>query len=271
MRIGLRALLGLSCAVACQTPPPGAARPAASAAPAASVAPSDEDESGLFESPERRSAAPKAAELPELPEALRAPIDVTFELETRPAQAPGRARREDVARTADRIHVRLAQQNVEWLFVRNPLDGRRVSATLVDHRQRLIIEYPESELRMTGIARGWADVASLGIGAQGLTQLAPTGRRESRFGFDFVELSAGAEATASVRQVWWSDAAALALRVERGTPPLHVALLELRRGVDRERFVEPRLRFSAYSSIDVSDYREKHHESEPAALHQHGP
>lgn len=267
LRFGLRVLLGLSCAVACQTPPPGAARPAASAAP------SDEGESGLFESPERRSAAPKAVELPELPEALRAPIDVTFELETRPAQASGggRARREDVARTADRIHVRLTQQDVEWLFVRNPLDGRRVSATLVDHRQRLIIEYPESELRMTGIARGWADVASLGIGVQGLTQLAPTGRRESRFGFDFVELSAGAAGTGPVRQVWWSDAAALALRVERGTPPLHVALLELRRGVDRERFVEPRLRFSAYSSIDVSDYREKHHESEPGALHQHGP
>jgi hypothetical protein len=38
----------------------------------------------------------------------------------------------------------------------------------------------------------------------------------------------------------------------------------LRRGVDHERFAEPRGRFSAYALMDVADYREKHHDAAPA-------
>jgi hypothetical protein len=253
-------------ALACQAAPRGAVRPAASVASVPGTAGgADADERGTFELPERRSQAAAAAPLPVVPAALRAPIDVTLEIETTIARAGGHVtRREDVARSADRIHIRLEREGVEWLFVRNPIDDRRVAATLVDHRQRAIIEYPESELRMSGIARGWADVACLGIGVEALEGLVPTGRREQRFGFDFVELNARAGSSVPVAEVWWSDDAALPLRVSRGTPALHVDVRALRRGVDHERFAGPRGRFSAYALMDVADYREKHHDAAPA-------
>ncbi len=58
-----------------------------------------------------------------------------------------------------RVLISLGPVGPDWLFVRNPVDPRRVSATMIDHRARLLVEYDESELRNAGIARGWADVA----------------------------------------------------------------------------------------------------------------
>jgi hypothetical protein len=255
-------------AVACVTPPPGAARPAEAGARAASVGPridgAEADEAVRFELPTRRSEAPIAAPLPALPAALRAPPDVTLELETTRLGASGSVtRHEDVARTADRLHIRLTGEGVEWLFVRNPLDERRVSATLVDHRQHVIIEYAESELRSSGIARGWADVACLGIGVETLQRLEPTGRTLNRFGFDFAELSAREGESVPVREVWWNGEAALPLRVSRDGAGPRVDVRALRPGVDRERLSEPRQRFSEYALMDIADYREKHHDAAP--------
>ena len=67
-----------------------------------------------------------------------------------------------VTRTSDRVHVRLSATR-EWLYVRNPLDPRRVSATLVDHTQRVIISYEESDLRNALGIRGWLDVITLDV------------------------------------------------------------------------------------------------------------
>jgi hypothetical protein len=255
-------------AVACVTPPPGAARPAQvgtrAAATELSRAGADADEIPGFELPVRRSQAPQGAALPALPSALRAPPDVTLELETTRVGAGGSVtRHQDVARSADHLHIRLAEEGLEWLFVRNPLDERRVSATLVDHRQRAIIEYAESELRTGGIARGWADVVCLGVGTDTLQQLEPTGRSLNRFGFDFSELSVAAGESSPLQEVWWSAEAALPLRVSRAGAGQRAEVRALRPGVDRERFAEPRQRFSAYLLMDVADYREKHHDAPP--------
>jgi hypothetical protein len=267
-RVALGRVVGLSLTIlGCQAAPRGAAGPAASAAVSGFAQGAEADERGSFELPARHSQVTPAAQLPAVPAALRSPIDVTLELETTIPGAGGDVtRREDVARSAERIHIRLDRGAVEWLFVQNPVDERRVSATLVDHRQRAIIEYAESELRTSGIARGWADVACLGIGAEALEaleSLEPTGRRERRFGFDFLELNAAAGSTRPA-QVWWSEDAALPLRAVRGAPPLRFEVRALRRGVDRERFAEPRQRFASYSLLDIADYREKHHDAKPA-------
>jgi hypothetical protein len=258
-------VLLMGAALACATPPPGAAFPAASgAAPAAGstlATGADDGEATPFALPARRSEPVRAAEPLALPLALRSPIDVTLELETTLPRAGGDViRHEDVARSAAHIHARLVQERAEWLFVRNPLDERRVSATLVDHRQRAIIEYPESELRMSGIARGWADVAYLGIGIEALERLQPTGRTLNRFGFDFVELGARGQGPGAASEVWWSEALALPLTVSRGSQAPSVVVRTLRRGVDSERFTQPRARFSGYALMDAADYREKHHE-----------
>jgi hypothetical protein len=94
-----------------------------------------------------------------------------------------------------------------------------VEAGRIDHahhagnayRQRAIIEYDESELRMNGIARGWSDVVGLGVDSSALQVLELTGRTQRRFGFEFVEWHSAAGAPP--REVWWSDEAAAPLRV----------------------------------------------------------
>ncbi|HEY8145483.1 MAG TPA: hypothetical protein VIG06_22540 [Kofleriaceae bacterium] len=67
-----------------------------------------------------------------------------------------------VTRAGDRVHVSYGTGRPEWLFVRNPVDGRRVSAIQFDRAARVVVEWDESELRMAGIAEGWDDVARLG-------------------------------------------------------------------------------------------------------------
>ena len=252
-------------AVACATPPPGAAHPVAGASEATAAAPEpsrevDPSEGMVVAPPERHSDPPRAIEPPAVPAALQAPIELTVELETK-VQRPGgtSTRRENVARSAGRVNIRLDDGQVEWLFVQNPVDPRRVSAQLVDHRQREIIEYDESELRMNGIARGWADVAGFGIGPDVIARLEPTGQSERRFGFDFVELRPPAGAAGNA--VWWSQEAALPLRVSGASAALSRDVRSVERGVDPTRFVEPRQRFANYGVIAVADYREKHHDA----------
>lgn len=69
--------------------------------------------------------------------------------------------RRTVSRTADRIHVAF-DDGREWLFVRNPVDRRRAMGYLVEHSQKRISTYAESDLRNAAGIRGWADVLSLG-------------------------------------------------------------------------------------------------------------
>jgi hypothetical protein len=221
-------------------------------------APSGEDDGLAFELPTRRSETPAAVPLPEVPAALIAPAEVTLELETTSTRG-GRTvrRRESVARSAHRIHVRGVDDPIEWLFVQNPVDPRRVSGSLIDHAKHVVLEYDEAELRMGGIARGWADVATFGIGVERLARLVPTGRREQRWGFEFAELGVPA-GSAPGAHVWWSDTAALPLRVEGSSSTLE--LRSLRPGVEPERLLDPRQRYSTYDALDIADYREKHHE-----------
>lgn len=66
-----------------------------------------------------------------------------------------------VSRTKDRVHLAMPARKQEWLFIRNPVDGRRVSGILIDHNHKVRIDYPEVDLRIEGVARGWADVIAV--------------------------------------------------------------------------------------------------------------
>jgi hypothetical protein len=261
--------LGWLTVSACASPS-AASRPPASADPPAtvgihssSVGPSivvtaDVSNAG-FELPARRSRATTSiTEPPALSEALRAPLELTVELTTTITTQGRRTQLwQDVARGVDRVHVRAVDNGVEWLFLRNPVDPRRVSGRLVDHRRRAIVDYDESELRMSGIARGWVDVVALGVGPDALQGLTRSGRVERRFGFEFSEWRSAEGAPA--RNVLWSDEALLPWRISLEGDSSLVEVTSLRRGLERQRLIEPRERLPAYSVIDVADYREVHH------------
>jgi hypothetical protein len=250
-------------AVACARPP---SAPGPAAAVTAAV-PTERDEEAsrieahdpgeTFQLPARLGGQVPLAEPPELPARLAAAPELTLELASVVEDgAHGATRRKLISRGAHRILVRSIDDGVEWLFIQNPLDPRRVSARRVDHRTREIVEYGESELRLSRVARGWADVASLGVAAERLTTLQPTGRRLQRWGFEFVELRS--DAPGADPPLWWSDAAAIPLHLA-GDSPLSLADVRgLRRGVDEALLVDPRERYAGYREIDVADAREAH-------------
>lgn len=99
------------------------------------------------------------AETPAGPPALPKDADRLPEITVRMTLPQGEQR--ILSRTKDRIHLAMPDRNQEWLFIRNPVDGRRVSGILIDHGHKVRIDYPESDLRIEGVARGWADLLSI--------------------------------------------------------------------------------------------------------------
>lgn len=117
-----------------------------------------------------RAAAPRTVEPPPAlpPEAL----DVTPSIFAVHAGTEGSpAAVQTVTRTVDRVLVEMPG-NIEWLFVRNPTDIRRVSAMWTDHATKTIVVYEESDLRRTMGIRGWLDVITLGTDASSRSALA---------------------------------------------------------------------------------------------------
>jgi hypothetical protein len=64
--------------------------------------------------------------------------------------------RRQILRTFDRVLVVTSDR--EWLFERNTVDPRRVSATIVEHDHKSIVLYGESDVRNLLGLNGWADV-----------------------------------------------------------------------------------------------------------------
>lgn len=102
-----------------------------------------------IDNPKRRAQIAPVPVLPPLPaDADRIPR------QTVDVRLPGGPH--TIVRTPERILV--AHREREWLFERNTLDPRRVSATLVDHASRVVIVYEESDVRNLLRLNGWADV-----------------------------------------------------------------------------------------------------------------
>lgn len=210
--------------------------------------------------PTRSEHSTGAFTLPELPAGLAQPPALTAELELPAGPDPSAPRqRRTVTRSAERVHVSLPARAIEWLFVRNSVDGRRVSASLIDHRMRTIVEYDESELRTARIASGWADVVSFGVPLRALQESSPTGRSRSFAGFEFIERRAR-EGGADTNEVWWSDEAAAPLRLSGAKDAPDLEMTSLRATIDPSLLVDPRRRFPGYAVMDIADFREAHHD-----------
>ncbi len=208
-----------------------------------------------------RSKAQRQVEftMPEVPAALANAPAVTLELEVR--ASGGASQRKTVTRSAGRLHVAIGQGGPEWLFVQNAADPRRVSATMANHPRHTLVEYDESELRLTGLGRGWADVTSLGVEPEQLRKFAPSARARVVSGFRFVEMLR-ADAAGGIRELWWSEEAAIPLRFVTGdgAERREVTARNIRREVNADLLKDLRDRYPTYAVMDVADYREKHHE-----------
>ncbi len=112
----------------------------------------------VFVRPARRAPDAAPAPPPALPPRAEEVQPLTFEVVTRrtPRTGPVSTDRQRVSRTRDRIHLAMAR--TEWLFERNPVDPRRVSALLVHHASRSIAAHEESDLRNAVGVIGWAAV-----------------------------------------------------------------------------------------------------------------
>jgi hypothetical protein len=193
----------------------------------------------------------------EAPATLQQAPDLTLELETTSHKPAVPSSRRTFTRTARHIHIQLHGANAEWLFVRNPVDGRRVSGTRIDHEHKALVEYSETELRAGNIAASWLHVASVGVTPEALAALSPTGRQEVLGGVVFAEYApAGGGGAGS--SIWWSTAVFAPLRVEADDTSPRLVVKAIRTSVDGSVLADPRLRFPRYAVIDVADFREQH-------------
>jgi hypothetical protein len=78
-----------------------------------------------------------------------------------------------ISQGKDRVHVLFENQGQEWLFIRNPRDKQRVLGRLVDHRKRVILDFPEADLADSYMARGWIDVVTLAYPLNDLQNCVP--------------------------------------------------------------------------------------------------
>lgn len=197
---------------------------------------------------------------PDLPAAAQTVTPSTLEIAT--AAAPdGAAVVHSVTRTIDRLHIDTGSGR-EWLYLRNPVDPRRVSALLTDHASRTIVVYDESDLRNTMGLRGWLDVLALGFDPGSLDQLERQNEERQAFSLAFQRFTARL-ADAVVREAWWNPSELLPLQVTRRRmqgEPVVVTVRQWRAAIDRERLVLPSERFPAYRQLELADWLEGLHE-----------
>jgi hypothetical protein len=127
-------------------------------------------ETWVLTEPKRRAADAALAPPPPLPADAETISPATLDIIVRPrADAERRSQvRETISRTVDRIHLK-GHDGREWLFERNPLDPRRVSATVIQHAAKTLVLYEETDLRIMLGIRGWADVLALGFDRQSVS------------------------------------------------------------------------------------------------------
>lgn len=168
-------------------------------------------------------------------------------------------RRQRVTRTADRVHL-ASNGEREWLYVRNPVDPRRVTGMLIDHRQRVVVVYEDSDLRNHLGIRGWLDVIALGFDASVLESMRPTGRVKRAYGLAFSQ-HVSAQPQGDVEDVWWSESDFVPLEVVRraadGRRRATSRIEAYRSEVDSQVLRDPSVRFTGYQQVGFPDWLER--------------
>jgi hypothetical protein len=212
-----------------------------------------------FTSPPRRQTVSPPQPPPALPAEAQvlSPVVLEVVIEGGSGEAPAE-RRQTVTRTADRVHV-AAPGGREWLYLRNPVDPRRVSGLLIDHPTRTIVAYEESDLRNALGIRGWLDVLTLGFDAGALQEMDAGADIRRAHGLVFTRYVAR-RPDADIREVWWSRSALLPLEVVKGEASgsrvVQISVERTRPGVDGRLLEAPAKRFPGYRQVDFPDWLE---------------
>lgn len=211
----------------------------------------------VIATPTRRvpDAVPPAA--PALPAVADTIAPVTLVIGLRQDRPAGLPKRQTVMRTVDRIHVK-ADAHREWLFERNPIDPRRVTAALIDHDSQTIVLHDETDLRMTRQIRGWADALMLGFDEQHLGRYAATVESRTVGVLQFVRYEESGER--AVGHVWWNHEQAIAsdFAITDAVGRTHVSVESAVAGVDQTLLLPAPHRFPTYRVLDLADWLEKH-------------
>jgi hypothetical protein len=211
--------------------------------------------------PARQSPPPPVAVAPPaVPAVANSLAPMTLAVTTRWEQ-PGQAAlvtRQTVLRTVDRALIVIDGTQSEWLFERNPIDHRRVSGYLVDHKLRRILIHQESDLRNAQQLRGWMDVLTLRFDPETLKALTVTHDTQMGNGIAFAKYVAAKPALPGVLEVWWSADRLLPRRVtvREGNATITTQVESFADGVDQSQLATPATRFPSYRVLDVTDARD---------------
>jgi len=204
---------------------------------------------GVPAAPRRRAAAPPPADVPSLPSQADRVVPLTIEAIVIGNGQNGRGSelRQVVSRTRDRVHVVAGAG--EWLFERNPVDRRRVSGQYVDHREKAVVAFSDTDLLNLQHIPGWGHVLALGCDAPP-SALASSGapRMVDTLRFDRYVVSG--------REIWWNHEALLPAEcvIAGGTARLRVT--RIRGDVAPELLRQPAERFPGYREVDVAEWLE---------------
>ena len=208
-----------------------------------------------------RYPAPDFAPLrvaPDLPPHADALPAVTAVFTRTTGAESGQVTRQVVSRTPTRVHVQTGPAGApEWLFVRNPAAPRRAAGYLVDHHERAVLLYDDSALARGGIAAGWRDVLALGVSADLIDGLSPTGATDRIAGASFAHYTGGGDVRI---EAWWSDDLFVLGRLTRADDDVveSIELTGLEPGVDPALLADPAARWPDYRMEDAADWGEEH-------------
>ena len=187
------------------------------------------------------------------------PVTVIAVVRRRSAQGRTDTLRQTITRTPNAIHI-AAGNGREWWFERNPVDPRRVSASLVEHSAKVIVLYGESDLRILLGIRGWADVLALGVDIDALRSYERAGHARTVDGIRFARY---AEPTrdAPLTDVWWSEAQFMAssftLKDDQGSTRFTIE--RVRDRVDNALLGPPDRRYPQYRVADLANWLDDDH------------
>lgn len=222
---------------------------------AGSAAESERDDLAVPVLPARRLVTPASEAPPALPpgaDRVR-PLTLEVRLTTR---AGGRVatRTQTVTRSKDRVHVATAT-GVEWLFERNPVDPRRVAASAVQHAEKTIVIYSESDVRMVLGIPGWAHVLTMGVDAHAVTT-AGGGEARTLAGLRFHKSRVAPGDRGGT--LWWNADELLPLEYAAGGSGARLAVVKISPGAEPARLWTPEVRFPGYRVVEFADWLEEH-------------
>jgi hypothetical protein len=144
----------------------------------------------------------------------------------------------------------------EWLYERNPVDPRRVSAYLVDHAARAIVFHTDSDLRNELAIAGWAQVLTLGFDHTQLAGAISSAEVPTIDGVAFTRFTVARDG--KPLEVWWNAAQLLPAEFSSidATGRTRLSIQRIR-AVDETVLQRPQSRFPQYRGVDLAEWLEE--------------